>query len=242
MTLNKSNNIILLGSDAMKTDLQKQLFALADAKYREFHSKLMPTVNPEKIMGVRVPILRKFAAEFSKTDDANDFLRDLPHYYYEENNLHAFMIEKEKNFDKTIKLVDDFLPYIDNWATCDMLRPKVFSKNKEKLLTYIFKWIKNEHTYTVRYGIGMLMVHFLDEDFSPEFPNMVSKIKSDDYYVKMMVAWYFATALAKHYEEILPFFKQPVLDKWVHNKAIQKAKESYRITSEQKNELNRLKI
>lgn len=226
----------------MPTDLQKQLFDLADEKYKEFHSKLMPTVNPEKIMGIRVPILRKFAADFSKTHDAELFINNLPHNYYEENNLHAFIIEKEKDFDTCIKLVNNFLPYIDNWATCDMLRPKVFAKNKEKLFTYILKWIKREHTYTVRYGIGMLMVHFLDEDFSPEFPNTVSKIKSDDYYVKMMIAWYFATALAKQYENILPFFKQPVLDKWTHNKAIQKARESYRITVEQKVELNSLKI
>lgn len=226
----------------MPTDLQKQLFDLADEKYKEFHSKLMPTVNPEKIMGIRVPILRKFAADFSKTHEAKLFINNLPHNYYEENNLHAFIIEKEKDFDTCIKLVNNFLPYIDNWATCDMLRPKVFAKNKEKLFTYILKWIKSEHTYTVRYGIGMLMVHFLDEDFSPEFPNTVSKIKSDDYYVKMMIAWYFATALAKQYENILPFFKQPVLDKWIHNKAIQKARESYRITAEQKVELNSLKI
>ena len=226
----------------MPTDLQKQLFDLADEKYKEFHSKLMPTVNPERIMGIRVPILRKFAADFSKTHEAELFINNLPHNYYEENNLHAFIIEKEKDFDTCIKLVNNFLPYIDNWATCDMLRPKVFAKNKEKLFTYILKWTKSEHTYTVRYGIGMLMVHFLDEDFSPEFPNTVSKIKSDDYYVKMMIAWYFATALAKQYEKILPFFKQPVLDKWTHNKAIQKARESYRITYEQKNELNKLKI
>ena len=226
----------------MPTDLQKQLFNLADEQYKEFHSKLMPTVNPEKIIGIRVPILRKFAADFSKTNEAELFINNLPHNYYEENNLHAFIIEKEKDFDTCIKLVNNFLPYIDNWATCDMLRPKVFAKNKEKLFTYILKWIKSEHTYTVRYGIGMLMVHFLDEDFSPEFPNTVSKIKSDDYYVKMMIAWYFATALAKQYENILPFFKQPVLDKWTHNKAIQKARESYRITAEQKVELNSLKI
>ena len=226
----------------MPTDLQKQLFNLADEQYKEFHSKLMPTVNPEKIIGIRVPILRKFAADFSKTNEAELFINDLPHNYYEENNLHAFIIEKEKNFDTCIKLVNNFLPYIDNWATCDMLRPKVFAKNKEKLFKYILKWTKSEHTYTVRYGIGMLMVHFLDEDFSPEFPNMVLTIKSDDYYVKMMIAWYFATALAKQYEKILPLFKQPVLDKWTHNKAIQKARESYRITYEQKNELNKLKI
>lgn len=242
MTLNKSRTIILLGSDVMKTDLQNQLFTLADTKYKEFHSKLMPTVNSDKIIGIRVPVLRKFATEFSKTDDANDFLRDLPHYYYEENNLHAFIIEKEKDFDKTIKLVDDFLLFIDNWATCDMLRPKVFGKNKEKLFTYILKWIKSKHTYTVRYGIGMLMTHFLDEDFSQEYPEIVSKINSDDYYVKMMVAWYFATALSKQYEEIMPFFTKQILDKWTHNKAVQKARESYRITSEQKNELNKLKI
>lgn len=226
----------------MRTDLQKQLFELADEGYKKFHSKLMPTVNPEKIIGIRVPVLRKFAADFSKTDEAELFISNLLHNYYEENNLHAFIIEAKKDFDTCIKLVDDFLPCIDNWATCDMLRPKVFAKNKEKLLAYISKWIESEHTYTIRYGIGMLMTHYLDRDFSPDLPAAVSKIKSDDYYVKIMIAWYFATALAKRYEEILPFFTNQVLDKWTHNKAIQKALESYRITVEQKTELKSLKI
>ena len=226
----------------MPTDLQTQLFHLADETYKEFHSKLMPTVNPEKIIGIRVPVLRKFASDFSKTDEAELFINSLPHHYYEENNLHAFLVEQEKDFDTSVKRVDRFLPYIDNWATCDMLRPKTFAKNKEELLTYILKWLQSEHPYTVRYGIGMLMVHYLDEDFSPEFPVLVSEIKSDEYYVKMMIAWYFATALAKRYEEILPFFKKPVLDKWTHNKALQKARESYRISAEQKIELKGLTI
>lgn len=226
----------------MSTYLQKQLFSLADAEYKEFHSKLMPTVEPEKIIGIRVPVLRKFAADFSKTNEAKLFISNLPHKYYEENNLHAFIIEREKDFDTSVKLVDEFLPYIDNWATCDMLRPKVFSKNKEKLLTYILKWIKSKHTYTVRYGIGMLMTHYLDDDFSSKYLKTVLKIKSDDYYVKMMISWYFATALSKHYEEVLPFFTEPVLDKWIHNKAIQKSIESRRITAEHKAELKALKI
>lgn len=233
---------VVSGVTKMLTALQIQLFELADEEYKEFHSKLMPTVNAEKIIGIRVPVLRQFAADFSKTHEADLFISNLPHRYYEENNLHAFIIETKNDFDTCIKLVDDFLPYIDNWATCDMLSPKVFSKNKEELLTYISKWIKSEHTYTIRYGIGMLMAHYLDSGFSMDFPIAISKIKSEDYYVKMMVAWYFATALAKRYEEILPFFTNQVLDKWTHNKAIQKATESHRITAEHKTQLKSLKI
>lgn len=224
------------------SDLIKSLLELRDLKYKDFHAKLMPTIDKDRIIGIRVPVLRKFVADFNNSDYKNEFLNTLPHYYYEENNLHAFLIEKVKDFDTAIKLTDAFLPYIDNWATCDMLRPKVFSKNKEKLLKYIEKWLKDKHPYTVRYGIEMLMVHFLGENFSPAFARIVSEIKSDEYYVNMMIAWYFATALALHYDAILPYFKTPKLDKWTHNKAIQKAIESYRVTDKQKAELRGLKI
>lgn len=223
-------------------DLIKQLFELKDLKYKEFHSKLMPTIDKEKIIGIRVPELRKFATEINKTDYAEVFLNELPHYYYEENNLHAFLIEKVKDFDTAIRLTDKFLPFVDNWATCDMLRPKAFAKNKEKLLKYIEKWIKDKHPYTVRYGIEMLMVHYLGENFSPKYADLVSEIKSDEYYVNMMIAWYFATALAKQHNAIIPYFKTKVLDSRTHNKAIQKAIESYRITPEQKEELKELKV
>ena len=224
------------------SDLINQLLEFKDLEYKKFHSKLMPTVEKDKIIGIRVPILRKFANEFNKNEYAQTFLNTLPHQYYEENNLHAFLIEKAKDFDTAIALTDLFLPFVDNWATCDMLRPNVFAQNKEKLLTYIKKWIKDKHPYTVRYGIEMLMVHFLGENFSPDFPIEISKIKSTEYYVNMMIAWYFATALSKQYDAILPYFKTPIFDKWTHNKAIQKAIESYRITPEQKAELKQLKI
>lgn len=224
------------------SDLIKEIFKLKDTKYKEFHAKLMPTIDKEKIIGIRVPELRKFATTFNNSEYKNKFLKSLPHHYYEENNLHAFLIEKVKDFDTAIMLTDSFLPFVDNWATCDMLRPKVFAKNKEKLLKYIEKWTKDKHPYTVRYGIEMLMIHFLGEIFSSEYADLVSKIKSDNYYVNMMIAWYFATALTKQYDAIIPYFKVQILDKWTHNKAIQKAIESYRITPEQKNELKLFKI
>lgn len=224
------------------SDLIKSLFKLQDLKYKDFHAKLIQTIDKEKIIGIRVPELRKFAAEFNNSKYKNEFLNTLPHYYYEENNLHAFLIEKIKDFDEAIEETDKFLPYIDNWATCDSLRPKVFFKNKEKLLKYIEKWLDSEHYYTIRFGIEMLMVHFLDENFSPEYLKRISQIKSTEYYVNMMIAWYFATALAKQYDTTLPYFESKILDKWTHNKAIQKAIESYRISNLQKEDLRKLKI
>lgn len=224
------------------TDLQKDLFELMDENYKQFHSKLMPTIDPDLIIGVRTPILRKFAIQFSKTDKVSAFLKDLPHKYYEENNLHAFVLETVKDFDTAIKLCEEFLPYIDNWATCDMFSPKVFKKNKYKVLPYAKKWIKSEHTYTIRYGIGILMNLFLGEDFKEEYMEFVASIKSDEYYVNMMIAWYFATALAKRYKYAVKYIEQKRLDKWVHNKAIQKAAESYRVPKEAKDYLKTLKV
>ena len=221
--------------------VRDRLFAMQDLKYRDFHSRLMPTVEKELVIGVRTPELRKFAKEFSKTDMAEVFLNALPHKYYEENNLHAFLICEIKDFDRLITRLDEFLPFVDNWATCDMMRPKIFSKNKEKLLPEIEKWMSSEQPYTVRFGIEMLMIHFLDDSFDIDFPQRVAKIRSDMYYVKMMQAWYFATALAHQYEQILPFIENNVLDEWTHNKAIQKAVESYRVTAEQKEYLKKLK-
>lgn len=223
-------------------EIQKQLFAMQDLEYKAFHSKLMPVVDPEKIIGVRIPVLRKFANEFAKTDEAENFLADLPHIYYEENNLHAFVLEKIKDFDTALKLTEYFLPYIDNWATCDMFSPKVFKKHKAEILPYAKKWMKSEHTYTVRYGIGILMSLFLDEDFKAEYLGLVASVKSDEYYINMMVAWYFATALAKQYESAVKYIEQKRLDKWTHNKAIQKAAESYRIPKQTKEYLKKLKI
>ena len=214
--------------------IRKRLFELQDLKYRDFHSKLMPTVDKELIIGVRTPALRKLAKEISKTEYAAEFLKILPHKYYEENNLHAFLIEEIKDYDACVTQINRFLPLVDNWATCDMMRPKILRKHLPELLEEIEKWINSDDVYAVRFGIEMLMCHYLDSAFSPEYPETVSRIKSDDYYVKMMVAWYFATALSKRYDEIVPYIENFRLDADVHNKTIRKAVESYRITDEQK--------
>lgn len=221
--------------------IQNRLFEMQDLKYREFHSRLMPTVEKEKVIGVRTPELRKFAKEISKTDYAKEFLKILPHEYYEENNLHAFLIEEIGDYDFCIAELNRFLPYVDNWATCDMMRPKIFKKHLSELLDEIGKWLCSKDTYTVRFGIEMLMVYFLDENFSHEYPETVSKIRSDEYYIKMMVAWYFATALSKRYDDVLPYLEQNRLDADTHNKTIRKAVESYRISDERKNYLRTLK-
>ena len=226
----------------INTQIQEYLFSQQDLKYRDFHSRLMPTIDKNVIIGVRVPILRKYAKEISKNSDVKCFLCALPHKYYEENNLHAFIIEKIKDYDTCIKMLDAFLPYIDNWATCDSLCPKIFKANKDKLLKKISIWLKSDHTYTMRFGIKMLMTFFLDEDFDIKYPTAISQIRSDEYYIKMMVAWYFATALAKQYDTIIPFIENHTLDTDTHNKAIQKAIESYRITDEQKRYLRTLRI
>ncbi|MBR3818037.1 MAG: HAD-IA family hydrolase [Clostridia bacterium] len=221
--------------------IKSRLFEIRDLKYRDFHSRLMPTVEKSKVIGVRTPELRKFAKEISGTAVAESFIEKLPHKYYEENNLHAFLIEKIKDYDKCIEEVNRFLPYIDNWATCDMMRPKIFKKHLPELLAEIEKWLKSEHTYTVRFGIECLMCYCLDDNFSPEYPETVSAIRTDEYYIKMMQAWYFATALAKRYDDILPFIEQNTLDAETHNKTIRKAVESFRITEEQKSYLRKLK-
>ncbi len=222
--------------------VREKLFSMQDLKYKEFHSKLMPTVESDLVIGVRTPELRKFAKEFLKTDMAGEFLQILPHKYYEENNLHAFMISSLKDFYETVEYLNVFLPFVDNWATCDMMRPVVFKKHRSELLAEIEKWLKSDEPYTIRFAIEMLMLHFLEEDFSVSYPQKVAEIRSDEYYVKMMVAWYFATALAYRYEETLPFIENKNLDPWTHNKAIQKSVESYRITKEQKEYLKTLKI
>ena len=219
---------------------------MQDAQYAAFTARIIPSVDRDSIIGIRTPALRTFAKEMVRnkenTADLERFLNTLPHKYFEENQLHAFVISLEKDFGKCASHVENFLPYIDNWATCDQLSPKAFKKEKEKLLPYIKKWIKSERVYTIRFAIGMLMQHFLDENFCDQYASMVAKIKSDEYYVNMMRAWYFATALAKQYNLILPYIEQKKLDAWTHNKAIQKSIESYRITDEQKNYLRTLKV
>lgn len=223
-------------------ELLNILFENQDLKYKDFQSRLMPTVDPQKIIGVRTPQLRKIAKEFSKSSMCDNFLQSLPHTYYEENNIHGFLISSMKDYDKVIKSLNIFLPYVDNWATCDLMSPKIFVKHKEELYTEIQRWIKSSHTYTVRFAIGMLMSYYLGENYDDEYSRLVASVKSEEYYINMMIAWYFATALAKNYNEVLPYLQKQSLSKWTHNKTIQKAVESFRITPEQKAFLKTLKI
>lgn len=222
-------------------EIRKELKKLQDKGYREMQVTIIPTLEADSIIGVRTPALRQLAKEFAKREDISVFLSDLPHKFFEENQLHAFILSGMKDAESCIRLVDEFLPYVGNWATCDQMSPKVFKKHKQLLLEYVDKWIRSEHTYVKRFAIGMLMEHFLDEDFKTSYLTKVSKIRSEEYYVNMMIAWYFATALAKQYEDTLPFIEKQKLDKWTHNKSIQKAVESYRITPEQKEYLKTLK-
>lgn len=223
-------------------EVRRRLFALQDLKYKEFACKLMPTVNPETVIGVRTPELRKLAKEIAQTPEAAEFLKILPHAYYEENNLHGFLLETIRDYEAAVLAVDGFLPYIDNWATCDLISPKIFKKHLSELYAKIQVWLKSGRTYTVRFGIGMLMSFYLDDNFRPEMLALVAGIRSDEYYVNMMIAWYFATALAKQYEAALPYMREQRLGKWTHNKAIQKAIESYRISGETKAYLRTLKV
>ena len=225
-----------------RNDIVAELFRLQDRDYALMQAKIIPTVSPDRIIGVRTPALRDFAKRLSKERDTDAFLSNLPHAYFDEDQLHAFVISLEKDFDKCIAQVEAFLPFIDNWATCDQLSPKAFKKEPEKLLPYIWTWIKSEKTYTVRFAVGMLMQHFLDERFDTKYADAVAEIRSEEYYINMMIAWYFATALAKQYERILPYLETKRLAEWTHNKAIQKSIESCRITDEQKAYLRTLKV
>ncbi len=225
----------------IREEILQRLFTLQDMKYRDFQAKLMPTVDKNTIIGVRTPELRKLAKEFAKRGDVGAFLDALPHGYYDENNLHGFILCEEKVFDRVIERLDAFLPYIDNWATCDLLSPKVFKKHRSELLPHIRRWLASGKVYTVRFGIEMLLSHYLDEDFAPEYLDSVAVLRSEEYYINMMIAWYFATALAKQYDAALPILLEQRLAPWTHNKTIQKAIESYRITDEQKAYLRTLK-
>ena len=224
------------------TELHKRLFEMQDLGYRDFQSKLMPTVDKEKIIGIRTPQLRKFAKEFAKSEEKELFLKSLPHQYYEENNLHGFLLEMEKDYDELVEKIEEFLPHVDNWSTCDGMRAKILKKHLPEFFCRVEKWLESDETYTVRYGIGMLLSFYLDEYFEKKHLEMVAQIRSEEYYVNMMIAWYFATALAKQWEETVPYIENQVLDKWTHNKAIQKAIESYRITKEQKEYLRTWRI
>ncbi len=225
-----------------KSDLYKNLKKLQDLKYRDMQVKIIPNLEPSSIIGVRTPELKAMAKEILKSGDYADFLNDLPHKYFEENQLHAFILSGMKDADECFEELEKFLPYVDNWATCDQMSPKIFKKHKEELLKRVKVWIASDEPYTIRFGVGMLMEHFLDDDYDTKYPAMVAKLRSDEYYVNMMIAWYFATALAKQYDTIVPYIEKKKLDKWTHNKAIQKSVESYRITDEQKTYLKTLKI
>lgn len=218
------------------------LFENQDTKYRDFSSKLMPTVDKDTVIGVRIPTLRRIAAKYENELVDSGFMSSLPHFYYEENNVHAFLIERIKDYDKCVESLNAFLPYIDNWATCDSMRPKCFAENTDKLYDIIKNWISSEHPYTVRFAIEMLMVYYLDDNFERSCSDMVASVSSNEYYVNMMIAWYFATALAMQWDEVLPYIEQRRLPVWVHNKTIQKAVESYRIPKFRKDWLKSMKI
>lgn len=223
-------------------EIREELFGLQDKEYRDFQAKLIPTIDAETVIGVRAPELRKLAKRFVKREDVGEFLAALPHKYYDENQLHAYIVSEVKDYGLCLELINAFLPYVDNWATCDSLLPKVFKKHKEELLDRIREWTDSDKTYTIRFGVSMLMRLYLDDDFDPAYPEMVAAIRSEEYYVNMMTAWYFATALAKQYEAVVPYIEKCRLDTWTHNKTIQKAIESYRVSPERKDYLRSLKI
>lgn len=223
-------------------ELQQHLFGMRDAAYAAFIAKLTPGFPPSHFIGVRVPLLRTIARSFAKEEAASQrFLSHLPHSYYEEDMLHGMLISLVKDYDRCLGLTDRFLPYVDNWAVCDTLSPKVFAKHKAQLLENILRWSSSSHTYTCRFGLRMLMTHFLDDSFSADFLEIPAAIRSEEYYVKMMVAWFFATALAKQWEATLPYLENRQLDPWTHRKTIQKAIESYRIPPERKDYLRTLR-
>lgn len=221
--------------------IKEKLFELKDDNYKEFHKKLIPNIDESLIIGVRTPELRKLAKEFFANEKRDEFLKALPHTYYEENNLHAFLIEQFKDYDRVIYETERFLPFIDNWATCDMFRPKIYKKHTDKLIVKIEKWINSDNTYTVRYGIGLLLSYYLDEHFLSDYLEKVSEIKSDEYYVNMMIAWYFQAALVKQYDYAIKYIEDKRLDKWVHNKAISKVSDSLKISKEKKDYIKSLK-
>lgn len=217
------------------------LLEMGEPEYAAFQAKLTPTIAPESFIGIRVPILRKLAKEYGKDPESEEFLHTLPHTYYDENMLHGLLISQMKDYEECMRALEEFFPYVDNWAVCDIMSPKVFRKHKDRLYPEIVEWSKSEHTYTCRFGLEMLMTHFLDEDYNPDTLEIPAAVQSQEYYVRMMVAWYFATALAKQWDSVIPYIEKKRLEPWTHKKTIQKACESYRITDEQKNYLRSLK-
>ena len=221
--------------------IQEELFKLQDISYKEFHSKLIPTVDKNTIIGIRIPLLRSYVKKIKYTKEADMFLNTLPHTYYDENVLHALLLSEMTDYEMFIKHIQVFLPYIDNWAVCDVLKPKSIKKHKQIFIDEIKNWILSKDTYTIRFGVVMLMTYYLDEDYQKEYLTYPLQVKSDEYYVNMAISWFYATGLAKHYDEVVEILKDKKLSVWIHNKTIQKAIESYRITKEQKEELKKLK-
>ncbi len=222
-------------------NVTERLFELQDKAYADFHSGLVPNVPREKIIGVRVPDARRLAKEYGKDPECRDFLRALPHKYYDENVLHGILLSGLKDYEECVRAVEEFLPYVDNWAVCDILSPKVFRQHRTELIAKVREWSASEKTYTCRFGMEMLMTHYLDEDFRPEYLEIPAGVCSEEYYVNMMTAWFFATALAKQWDAAIPYLRDNRLGAWVHNKTIQKARESFRITQEQKAYLKTLR-
>ncbi len=224
------------------TSLQERLFTMQDKQYAAFQAKLTPGVPMESIIGIRVPVLRKFAKGFRKEEECEEFLKQFPHKYYDENILHGILISEVRSYEECISQTDRFLPFVDNWAVCDIISPKAFAKHREELLAKVKTWSKSSHVFTCRFGIETLMSHYLDSDFKAEYLEIPASVRSEAYYVRMMIAWYFATALAKQWDATIPYIEHSRLAPWTHNKTIQKAIESYRITPEQKAYLRTLKI
>ena len=222
-------------------NIQSRLYELRDERYADFQRRLLPTVKPEAVIGVRTPMLRRFAKELRQSGEAQVFLDALPHRLFDENQLHVLILSAEGDYETALREVERFLPYIDNWATCDQLVPKAFARHRDRLFGEVVRWTKSEAEYTIRFGIKMLMSHYLDDLFRPEMPHLVAVVRREEYYIRMMQAWYFATALAKQWESAIAFFETPTLDVWTHNKAIQKAIESYRVSDDHKSYLRTLK-
>lgn len=220
----------------------ERMFELRDEKYAGFQAKLTPGIKPELFIGVRIPVLRSLAKEYYAEPEHEQFIKELPHKYYDENMLHGLLIEQIKDYGKCIDEIEKFLSYVDNWAVCDIMSPKVLKKNKDKLIVKIREWVKSDETYTCRFGMEMLMSHFLDDDFEAEYLEIPAAVRSEEYYVNMMTAWFFATALAKQWDDTIPYITGQRLDKWTHNKTIQKSIESRRVSKENKDYLRTLKL
>lgn len=223
-------------------EIRQRMTELRDPVYAQFQLKLMPGIREEQVLGIRMPMVRQLAKDYAKDPRIGEFLEELPHKYYDEYNLHGAILCLSRDYDETVKRLDAFLPYVDNWATCDLLRPKAFAKNPDRLTADIDRWLESGETYTVRFAMEMLMTFYLDDAFDPKYPERLSRIRSGEYYVNMMLSWYYATALAKQWESILPYLTEHRLAPWVHNKTIQKAIESYRIPEERKAMLRTLRI